>query len=375
MTLTSFWPLVAWVLGAGGFFTLLNKKMNNGPERTFDDSNQKIYFGIISCLIIIIPLIIWTGYRPKFYGDTWAYYENFKNFKVGYEQIKTILDSNGKDKLFYAMQCVFKSIFPNSTPRIWFTVLASFQLLTVLYILRKYSENFVLSIIIFVFSLNYTGFMWNGSRQFTAVCIVLLATPLIEKKKFLSAILVIIFASQFHQSALIMIPIIFIISGKAWNRKTIITILIAVSLVFFLENFTSFLDDALQETQYKNVVSDYQELQDDGSNPLRVMFFSIPAIISLIFKRRLKFEDTPFISLCVNASILSTALWIVSMLTSGVYIGRLPIYVSIYANEILLPWEINHLFSKKLRPLVYILTIVVYFLFFYYEMHFNQGRL
>lgn len=44
--------------------------------------------------------------------------------------------------------------------------------------------------------------------------------------------------------------------------------------------------------------------------------------------------------------IISTALYAISMVTSGIFIGRLPIYCSLYANGILLPWELNHLFGQ-----------------------------
>lgn len=45
-------------------------------------------------------------------------------------------------------------------------------------------------------------------------------------------------------------------------------------------------------------------------------------------------------------SIVSAGIYLVSMFTSGIYIGRLPIYCSLY-SYVLLPWEIKHLFNEK----------------------------
>lgn len=45
-------------------------------------------------------------------------------------------------------------------------------------------------------------------------------------------------------------------------------------------------------------------------------------------------------------SIVSASIYLVSMFTSGIFIGRLPIYCSLY-SYVLLPWEIKHLFNEK----------------------------
>ena len=65
-------------------------------------------------------------------------------------------------------------------------------------------------------------------------------------------------------------------------------------------------------------------------------------------------------------SIISTGLYVVSMFTSGIFIGRLPIYFSLY-NYILLPWEIENLFTERSKKLVYIGLIGFYLLFYYAE--------
>ena len=63
-------------------------------------------------------------------------------------------------------------------------------------------------------------------------------------------------------------------------------------------------------------------------------------------------------------SIISTALYLVSMVTSGIFMGRLPIYCSLYANGILLPWELKHVYGKSIR----MLAIVCYAMFFFMQV-------
>lgn len=79
-------------------------------------------------------------------------------------------------------------------------------------------------------------------------------------------IAIILLASTFHASSLFMIPVIFIVQGKAWNKKSILCILVCIASLFFVDRFTDILDSALSATQYSGMVSDWEEWQDDGTN-------------------------------------------------------------------------------------------------------------
>lgn len=179
-------------------------------------------------------------------------------------------------------------------------------------------------------------------------------------------IILILVASTVHQSALLLIPFIFIAQGKAWNKKTIIFIIAIIIIISFVGNFTNILDSMLEETQYKNVVLDWQESQDDGTNIFRVLVYAVPSILSLVGLRYIKEADNPLINLCTNMSIVAVGFYVISMFTSGIFIGRLPIYFSLY-SYILLPWEIEHMLDEKSYKIVYALMIIFYLLFYLYS--------
>ena len=189
---------------------------------------------------------------------------------------------------------------------------------------------------------------------------------LILKKKYAAMIILILVASTVHQSALLLIPFIFIAQGKAWNKKTIIFIIAIIIIISFVGNFTNILDSMLEETQYKNVVLDWQESQDDGTNIFRVLVYAVPSILSLVGLRYIKEADNPLINLCTNMSIVAVGFYVISMFTSGIFIGRLPIYFSLY-SYILLPWEIEHMLDEKSYKIVYALMIIFYLLFYLYS--------
>ena len=180
--------------------------------------------------------------------------------------------------------------------------------------------------------------------------------------------LIILIASLMHQSALLVIPFIFIAQGKAWNKKTLLFMVAVIAIVAGIGQFTNVLDSMLAETQYKNVVSDWQSWNDNGTNALRVLVYAVPSVLSLIGLRFIRNEDDKVINLCTNMSIVSVGFYIVSMFTSGIFIGRLPIYFSLY-SYILLPWEIDHMFTKRSARLIYVVMVVGYLGFYLYSVN------
>lgn len=187
------------------------------------------------------------------------------------------------------------------------------------------------------------------------------------EKKYIHAIIGILIASLFHQSALLVLPFIFIVQGKAWNKKSLLFIFAVIFAVMFADRFTNILDTMLAETQYENVVSDWESWQDDGTNFLRVLVYCVPTILSLFGLKYIRQDDTPLINLCTNMSIASAGLYVISMFTSGIFIGRLPIYFSLY-NYILLPWEINRIFTKQSARIIYIIMVIAYLGFYLYSL-------
>lgn len=149
------------------------------------------------------------------------------------------------------------------------------------------------------------------------------------KKKWIPLIITILFAATIHGSALLMLPIVFIVQGKAWNKKTIGFIAVCIVVLAFTDQFTNILDTLLSDTQYTNVVSDWQGLNDDGTNIIRVLVYSIPMILAFIGRKWLEIEDDSVMNLCTNMSIVTSGLYLVSAVTSGVFLGRLPIFTSL----------------------------------------------
>jgi transmembrane protein EpsG len=348
------------VIGGTGRFTRV--ELVNGCE--------ECRYSRIFVFIAFVPIILMAAFRGYF-ADTSAYIINYQGLPTSISQAGTYLASVTKDKGFTIFSILIKILVGNNYVP-YLMIIAFLQGISLIVFFRKYSSDFIFSVFLFIASTDYISWMYNGIRQFTAVTIILFATPFILKKKFIPAILIILFASTIHQSALIMILLIFIAQGEAWNKKTIAFIVAALLAVAFVGQFTSLLDEVLSTTQYVNVVSDYTSWNDDGTNPLRVAVYSVPALLSFIGRKRIQCEGNALINLCANMSIISMGIYLVSMVTSGIFIGRLPIYCSLF-GYVLLPWEIENLFSPASQKIMKAYTVLAYLVFYYYQMHVTSG--
>ena len=317
-------------------------------------------------VVAVLPLVIWAGFRGNV-GDTGSYVMAFQDMPSSFSEISSYIESQEKDQGFYFVSAVIKCIIGNQDT-IYFIIVAAVQCILLFKIYRKYSSAFAVSFFLFIASTDYISWIFNGMRQFTAVTITVACFPWILQKKYVKAIIVILIASLFHQSALLVLPFVFIGQGKAWNKKTLLFIIAVVIAVVFADRFTDILDNMLAETQYQNVVSDWEQFQDDGTNILRVLVYSVPTILSLIGIKYIREADDPVINICVNMSIASTGLYVVSMFTSGIFIGRLPIYFSLY-NYILLSWEIRNMFTKRSAALINGAMLLGYTGFYMYSIY------
>lgn len=316
-------------------------------------------------IVGLIPLLYLCTVRGNV-GDTASYTRAFNGMPEALGDFSSYMNNITKDRGFYAFSAFIKIVIgPNV--KMYFFILALIQVLLLIKVYRKYSTQYVVSIFLFLVSTDYISWMYNGIRQFLAVTITFACCSLIIRKKYILVIILTLIAATIHGTALLVIPFIFIVHGKAWNKKTVLFVMIAIMAVAFIDQFTNILDSLLHETQYGNVVSDWQSWQDDGTNVLRVLAYSVPTILSLIGLKFIQDADDPIINLCTNMSIISMGFYVVSMFTSGIFVGRLPIYFSLY-NYILLPWEIENIFTKSLSRVIYLCMVSAYLLFYVYSL-------
>jgi transmembrane protein EpsG len=320
--------------------------------------------------LVFLPVIWMAGHRGNI-GDTVVYAQTFAEMPEDLSGFLKYLDPLGKDWAFFALSAFIKAAVSSSRV-VYFTIIAAVQGLILVSIYRKYSISYYTSVFLFLASADYISWMYNGIRQFMAVTIVFAGTGWMIERKHIRVILLILVASQFHASALLMIPIYLIAQGRAWNGRTLLFIVLIFAAVAFAERFTNIIDSLLADTQYGNVVADFRGFNDNGTSPIRALVYSTPTVFAFLGRKAIDGTNNPLINLCTNMSLITAGIYLLSVFTSGIFIGRLPIYASLY-GYMLLPWEINYLYKDRSRFMIYGLMILFYLAFYFYQVHLSWG--
>lgn len=321
--------------------------------------------------------------------DTASYIREFNNVPTDMQYFDEYLQGHSDSQLFYGLQMIFKC-YISQDAHWWLALIAVVQGLCVASTLKKYSPNIAMSVYIFIASTLIFSWMYNGMRQFIAVSILFACTDWILKKRwyFYLPVAVLLcgldpictrfgmetpvwFLQGFHQSGIIMIPIFFFVQGKAWNKKIWLLVAVLLALIFTGTLGTA-VESATESTTYSVDIANMQA--DSGANPIRTVVALVPVVMAFMKRKEMgKDEVPPIIHLCINMAIVAACLYAASMVTSGMYVGRLPIYCELY-NLILIPWLIAHPYQKNSK----LLTQAVYgcyLLYFIYQMYFSWDGL
>ena len=333
---------------------------------------EEYRYNVIFAIIVFLPVILWAGFRGGAgYVDTNAYINMYSTIPTSVDGLIGYLKVQPDDFGFTILMSIIKVVFgSNYTP--FLLIIAIVEGGAVISLYRKFSSHYLTSVFLFIVSTEYFSWMFNGIRQFLAVSIIMLAFPFLLEKKYIKYFLLIGLAATIHMTAIIMIPLALVVTGKPWNVKTLFMIAIGIFALMMTSMFTDLLSVATQNTQYSGVIDSWNETGDDGTNPIRVLVYAVPTIFAFFGRKNLESLKNPVVNICVNFSIVSTVMWLISMVTSGIYMGRLPIYASVY-NYILLPYEIDALFSGKVKSIVFVTMIGMYLFYYYYQLHFIWG--
>ena len=312
-------------------------------------------------VVVFAPIILMTVYGPE-RADVYHYMSNYRNLPDTFREGWILIESSDR-RGFLILGLIVKQI-SNGSETAYRMVLALIHSIPIVFVLRKYSEEYLFSIYVFVAGCYHLAWMMNGQRQFIAVALIFAATPWIVEKKYFRCILVILFASSFHRTALFMIPVIIIVQGVAWNWKTI---LISVGAII---GTAVFAQDASMFDQFADTVGYSLEAMknwgDDGMNPIRVAIYAVPLVLTLFSIQKIRWDNNLIINICTNMSVITVGVSLIAVVTSGIMVGRMPVYTSLY-NLILLPFVIRESFSFRVRSFIYVSAIILYYLFYLVE--------
>ena len=353
-----YWFILAWVIVFGIMSQMRTKYICVGEG--IYESRSNLFMAIMAFSIIIF----FAGMR-SYVADTSAYINTFNQYPLFSAAHDVIFDSSAREPGFIVFSILIKT-YISQDYQVWLFIIATISGVCIMYPLYKYSCNYGISLFLFMTSCQFT-WMFNGMRQFLVASILFACTPFILEKKPIPYIIIVLILSTFHKSALIMIPAYFIVDSEPWSKRSMLFIACIILAMMFTSKFTGLLDTVVENSDYATSIGEFKD-SDDGTSPIRILVESIPIIIAFIYRDRIKEKLTPIIKISINMSLISSGVYIISKIAkSGVLLGRLPIYFSLY-NLLLLPWLINNTFEKNERRLINFFMIICYLGFFYYQM-------
>lgn len=337
--MTIFWINLTLVY----FFSFFTRYFSRSISSINLVSNKITVIATALCLVLV------SGLRSNI-GDTYYYKHSYKTGNFTWESIKS-----QKDIGFGVLQLILKKISDDPQIMIFTTALITNVLIIV--ILYNYSKIFELSTYVYITCGLYLVSM-NGIRQFLASAIIFTGTKFLINGNWKSYILLVLFASTFHQSALILIPIYFLVRFKAWSKYTFILLFISVVIVILFNQFSNVLFSVIEDTQYGL----YKNFDAGGANIIRVVVNAMPLLLAFLGRDKIK-NIIPNSDYIVNMALLGFTFMVISI--QNWIFARFSIYFGLY-QLILLSWVVKA-FRKKDQKLIYFAILICYFVFYYYE--------
>ncbi|OXM85228.1 EpsG family protein [Paenibacillus rigui] len=310
---------------------------------------------VLFALVALISMVLVAGLRKNI-GDTYFYMYSYAQNNYNLESLV-----GQKDIGFNVFQMLLQTI--SSDPQILVFVVALLTNVLVFITYYKYSKLFELSLYVYITSGMFLMSM-NGIRQFLAAAIAFAATKYIFNGNWKKYMLVVLLAAQFHQSALILIPIYFIVRRKAWSWTTSILLVMSIMIVIGFNQFSSALFSVLENSQY----SDYKNFSEGGTNILRVAVWGVPVIFAFLGRNKLR-ELFPQSDYVVNMALIAFVFMIIS--TQNWIFARFTFYFGLY-SPLLMSWIVQ-LFVSRERKIIYYLILICYFIYYFYENVFSLG--
>ncbi|WP_430509934.1 EpsG family protein [Gottfriedia solisilvae] len=297
----------------------------------------------------LVSLVMVSGLRSNI-GDTFFYSHIYQTVEFNWSYVLS-----NKDIGFGILQMILQNY--SKDPQIMIFTTALITNILIVYILFNYSKIFELSMYVYI-----TGGLFlvsmNGIRQVLAAAIAFTGIRFLMEGSWKRYVLVILLASFFHQSALILIPLYFIVRFKAWSKVTIALLILSIVIVIGFNQFSSLLFTAIQETQYGG----YKNFQEGGASSLRVIVNAIPLLIAYLGRDNLR-KIFPNSDVVINMTLIGFIFMLIA--TQNWIFARFSIYFSLY-QLILISWIIK-LFRDKDEKLIYYGILVCYFIYYFYE--------
>lgn len=310
-------------------------------------------FSIGSICVIIAVLVFISGFRSGI-GDTF-FYKHTYNLLVENPDIHI----KDKDLGFTYFMILLTSISKNPQILVFLTSLVTNMIIIIT--LYKYAKPLELGVFLYFGTLMYYVTM-NGIRQSLVSSVLFCAVSFIIKKDWIKYFILILLLSTFHQSALIFLPLYFLVRREAWSKSFWAVLGVTVVLVIAFRPMLGTISSLLENTSYSNYGQDMLS-NTETVNFIRVLISAVPLVLAYLVKDRVK-SEWPESSIFIYMSLFNFIFMLLG--TQYLYFYRLCIYFDLF-NLILIP-RLIYFYGKQKGLTLYIYVIALYTIFSWYQV-------
>lgn len=301
--------------------------------------NKKYPFYILSLGVLFLFLAL----RYDFGNDYMSYYRVHEAVNAG--QQSTL----GNKEIFYRS---LNLLIPNFY--VFVAIISFFYICTIFFLINRtlYRRHYWFALLILLINPYLFLVHLSSFRQTIAICFIVIAVHFLTKGKSVFYFLFVAVAIGFHQSALIMLPVYFLLNQKKIKAIKATTILGAVFLLlltplfdiiirwvldFFPKSYSYYYEQGLQNSLRATIISSFY-------------FFLI--VLNL---NKLNGKELIYGKLSLIATIISLLAYKVSMIT------RIGMYFDIFLI-VTIPLVFSKMKKGKVRVIIFIAMLGIYIL-------------
>lgn len=240
-------------------------------------------------------------------------------------------------------------------PQWVYVITAMITLGLIVYGCYKYSPNPAMSLFLFV-TTGYVFSSFNILRQYIAIAIIFVSLKFIKENRFFPFLLLVLLAATFHKTAVIMIPLYFLLRLRL--KQSYMLMITAVGICFI--PLRGVLTNLLVNTFYPHYAgTDLIKSLSAFEFLYYVLLFSL--VLFLCFRYKSSFFNDAYNLIIFNAAFYSFLVYL--CLSFVPEINRIAIYIEFFVI-LLIPRLIAEEKNKKVRFIYYAVFISLYLVFF-----------
>lgn len=327
------------------FALMANGQYKRATSGSIISANEKpslssYYLFVIVCAVILASV---SGLRYNVGTDFGGYYKFFDRWATELPNRIQSWDEPGIS--------IIANILYRFTDNGAYFIFATASITVTLFVitLSKHTDDFFFVVMLYIF-IAWTG-CFNAVRQYMAAAVFFAGHRLLYERKFIKYCILVFAAASFHISALVLLPLYFIVTKTLNFRKIILIITAGIALVFSYD-FLFNLSDIMKNEELEGATTQYAQ---NEIHPLRIAIALAPLIVYFF----LKFQNKTFTdeeNIYMSMMIINFAL--IFATANSAYLNRITIYFKAFI-PLALCFLCNK-FDSKQRSFIKVIVLILY---------------